>query len=186
MAVVRRVIDAVEVHEVGAVGQHGQRFDLATVGQAAAVVAVEFGGDIAGLHDDHAHAGLAVQFFRGDRQRRDVAFVPVEDEELFGAVSGGRFAGLDNHALISIGRQRDGALERHVHGRHAKRRRRQQQSVHAQCHRMADDLTGVDVGAGGQMRAVLLDAAGGQDDQRIFFHLLGDFGLREIDEVAGW
>jgi hypothetical protein len=50
---------------------------------------------------------------------------------------------------------------------------------------MADDLTGVDVGAGGQMRAVLLDAAGGQDDQWIFFQLLGDFGLREIDEVAG-
>jgi len=32
---------------------------------------------------------------------------------------------------------------------------------------------------------VLFDAAGGQDHERILLELLRDFGLREIDEVAG-
>jgi hypothetical protein len=35
------------------------------------------------------------------------------------------------------------------------------------------------------VRAVLFDAAGGQDHERILFQLLRDLGLREIDEVAG-
>ena len=36
-----------------------------------------------------------------------------------------RHAGLDDHALISIRRQRDRAFERHVHGRDAERAARQ-------------------------------------------------------------
>ena len=63
--------------------------------------------------------------------------------------------------------------------------RRQQQAVHALGHGVADHLAGENVGAGRQVRAVLLDAAGGQDHQRIFLQLLRDLGLGEIDEIAG-
>ena len=52
-------------------------------------------------------------------------------------------------------------------------------------HRVADRLARINVGAGRQVRAVLLDAAGGQDDQRIVLELLRDLGLGEIDEMAG-
>jgi len=72
-----------------------------------------------------------------------------------------------------------------VHGRYAEGRRRQQEAIHALGDRIADHLARVNVGAGRQVRAVLFDAAGGQDHERILFQLLRDLGLREIDEVAG-
>ena len=185
MRVVGRVVDTVEMHQIRAVSEYRQRFDFAAVREAAAIVAVEFGRNIARLHGEYRHAVFAMQRFGGDRQRRDVAFMPVDDEQVLGAVLRGGLAGFGDHAHISIRRQCDGAFERHVHGRHAERRRRQQQPVHALGDRVAYDLARVDVGAGRQVRAMLLDAAGGQDDERILLQLLRDLGLREVAEVAG-
>ena len=61
----------------------------------------------------------------------------------------------------------------------------QHEPVHAFGDGVSDHVRRVDVSAGRQMRSVLLDTAGGQDDERVFLELRGDLGLREIDEVAG-
>jgi len=71
-----------------------------------------------------------------------------------------------------------------MHGGDAERAARQHQAVHALRHRVRDDVGGEDVGAGRKVRAVLLDAARGQDHQRVSLQLCGDLGLRQIDEVA--
>ena len=52
--VVGRIVDAVEMHEVGPMRQHRQRLDLAAVGEAVAGMAVKLLGDVAGLHGEHA------------------------------------------------------------------------------------------------------------------------------------
>ena len=96
-----------------------------------------------------------------------------------------RYAGLDHDALVGLGRERDRALERHVHGRDPQRAARQHETVHALGDGVPDHVRGVDVGARRQVRAVLLDAARGQDHERIASKLRGDFGLGEVDEVAG-
>ena len=94
VAVIGRIADAVEMHEIGPVREHGQRLDLAAMGEAVAGMAVQFLGDVAGLHGQHRHAVLAVQRFRRNGKRRNIALVPVEDQQIFGAVLGGRHAGL--------------------------------------------------------------------------------------------
>ena len=145
---------------------------------------VDFGGDVARLHGQHRKAVLAVQRLGGDRQRGDVALVPIDDEQRFRAVLGGRRAGLDHHPHVGFRRERDRRLERHVHGRDAERRRRQNEPVHALGDRVGDDGGGERVGAGRQVRAVLLDAAGGQDDERILRQLRGDLRLGQLGEIA--
>ena len=57
-------------------------------------------------------------------------------------------------------------------------------AVHALGHRVRDDVGGERVGAGRQMRAVLLDAAAGQDHQRVLLELRGDLRLRQVGEIA--
>jgi hypothetical protein len=128
---------------------------------------------------------VAVQLLGGDRERRDVALVPVEDQQVARAVACSRLAGLDHHALVGLRRQGDRALERHVHRRHAERAAGQHQAVHALGDRVADHVRRVDVGAGRQVRAVLLHAACRQDHQRVVPQLGRDLGLGEVDEVAG-
>ncbi len=83
---VGRIVDAVEMDEVRPVGEDRQRLDFAAMGQPAAGVPVELLGDVAGLHGQHAHAVLAVQRFRRDGERGNVALVPVHDHQLLGAV----------------------------------------------------------------------------------------------------
>ena len=168
----------------GRCGEHRQRLDLAAVGEAVAGVAVQLLRHVAGLHGDDTHAVVAVQRFRGDGERRDIAFVPIEDEQIFRAMLRGRDAGLGGHPHIGIGRQRDGALERRVHRRDAERRCRQHQRVHVLGDRVRDHVGGECVGAGRQMRAVLLDAAAGQDHGRVLFELRRDFRLGEVEEIA--
>src|SRR5437764_1429771 len=85
--------NVIEAHEVGTMREHRQRLDLAAMGEAPAIVAVEIRRDVARLHGDHTHAVLAVQRFGGNRERGNVAFVPVEDEQILRAVPGGRAAG---------------------------------------------------------------------------------------------
>ena len=90
------------MHQIRLICQHRQRFDFAAVGEAAAIVAVKLGGDITRLHHDHAHARVAMQFFRGDRQRRNIAFVPIQNHQPLRAVPGGGGAGFHHHALVSF------------------------------------------------------------------------------------
>jgi hypothetical protein len=61
-------------------------------------MAVKLLGDVAGLHGQHAHAVVAVQRFGGDRERGNVALVPVDDHQLLGAVLAVEDAGLDDQA----------------------------------------------------------------------------------------
>ena len=95
-----------------------------------------------------------------------------------------RCAGLDDDALISISRQRDGSFEWHVHRRYPERGCRQQQSIHALGDCMADHLACVDVSARWQMRTMLLNTARRKNHDWIFFELLCDLGLRELDEMT--
>jgi hypothetical protein len=64
------------------VGTACQRLDLAAMGEAAAIVAVQLGCNVAGLHHDHVHVVFAVQLLGGQRERRDVSLVPVEDQQV--------------------------------------------------------------------------------------------------------
>ena len=172
------------MHQIGPIGEHGQRFDLTAMRQSVARVPVQLFGDVAGLHGQHRHAVFAMQRLGGDGQRRDIALMPIEDEQVFRAMPGRRHAGLGNDPHIGVRREADRPFERHVHRRDAERRRRQDQSIHALRHGMANDIRGEDVGAGRQMRAVLLDAARRQDYQRVGLQLRRDFGLREVDEIT--
>jgi len=183
VAVVGGIIDAVEMYELGPIGQHRQRLDLAAMGEAVAGLAVELLGEVAGLHREHAHAVLAVQRFRRNGERGDIALVPVEDEQPPRVMLGGGDAGLRHHTHVSVWGEGDRARERHVHRRDAEGRRRQHQPVHALGHRRRNDVGGEGVGAGRQMRPVLLDAAGRQQHQRIALELGGDLRLRQFDEI---
>jgi hypothetical protein len=111
--------------------------------------------------------------------------VPVEDEAVFRAVTRSRYARFDDDALVGVGREGDRAFERHVHRCHAERSAGQHEPVHTLRDRVADHVGCVDVCAGWKVRPVLLDAARGQDHERIALELCGDLGLREIDEISG-
>ena len=110
--------------------------------------------------------------------------MPVEYQQAFSTVLCGRGTGFGDHALVSVRRQRDGAFEGHVHRRHAQRSAWQHQAVHAFSDSVTDDIGGVDVGSGGQVRAVLFDAARRQDYQRVAFELASDLRLGQVNKIS--
>jgi hypothetical protein len=71
-----------------------------------------------------------------------------------------------------------------MHRCHTERATGQHEAVHLLGHCMRNDVRGINIRAGGQMRAVLLSAARRQEHKRVLFELSRDFGLREVDEIT--
>jgi hypothetical protein len=142
------------------------------------------GGDITGLHGQHMHAVPAVQLLGRERERGNIAFVPIENHELPGAMLGSGRTGLHRQPHIGLGRERERAFIGHMHGGHAERACGEHEPIHALRHRMRDHIGGECVGSGRQMGAMLLDAAGGEDHERIALELGSDLGLRQIPEIT--
>ena len=126
-------------------------------------------GDEASLHGEHGHAVFAVERFRGDAERRNVLFVPIENQEIFCAVLRGGRASFDDHPHVGFGRERDRAFERHVQRCDAQRAAGEHQAVHTLGHGVRDYVGRENVRAGGKMRAVLLDAALRKNDEWMLF-----------------
>ncbi len=82
-----RIGDAVEMHQLGPAGEHRQRLDLAAMSEAVALRAKHLLGHVAGLHGEHRHPDAAVQILGGDGERGDVALMPVDDHQPFGAMA---------------------------------------------------------------------------------------------------
>ena len=59
--VIGRVVDAIEVNEIGPMREHCQRLDLPTVSETVTGRAVKLLRHVAGLHGDHAHCVFAMK-----------------------------------------------------------------------------------------------------------------------------
>src|SRR5690348_2752204 len=68
VAMVRGIVDTIEVDQLRPGGQYCERLDLAAVGKTIASLAVKLFSDVAGLDGQHTHAVAAVQRLCGDRQ----------------------------------------------------------------------------------------------------------------------
>src|SRR5206468_2656081 len=75
------------------------------------------------------------------------------------------------------------AFEWHVHRCDTERAAGKHDAVHALGYGVTDDVRCEDVGARREMRSVLLDASGGQDDEWMTLELRRDLGLRQLPEI---
>src|SRR5262249_48758273 len=103
------------MNESGSMRDPRQRLDFSTVGETVTGRAVKLLRHIAGLNGDHAQCVFAMKRLSRNGERRDIALVPIENEQIFCTVICRRNAGFHHNSDEGFWAKRYRALKWYVH-----------------------------------------------------------------------
>jgi len=150
-------------------------------------LSVKLLGDEVGVDDEDARSlPLLLEALGGDLDGGAVPLVPVEEDEFPGPVAVEAPAHVHRERDQGLGPERDGSPEAHVEGGDAEGAKIHQEAPREGGHAARQGLGGVVVRPEGEVAAVLLDAAEGEDGEPGLVEDPLGLGVGHLHEASGF